>query len=216
MRDETTAILSIAADRFLAGRHANARNVFAAISRGQDPRAPGHVVCVREGRLFDVELPRPDLGRGPSFIACLLRAEHVVGLEEQLDVGQPDSERPSLVPTPEDLGVRLLACEAWIEQRSEVRISERYVSFPREVRWTAETPDRLVLDRYLFDYEAAFSPNGLTDEQARVILEHKGCRITDLDLEQTLDRWIADYEPELSRDFGPASEPPFGPNPEPR
>ena len=85
---------------------------------------------------------------------------------------------PSLVAQPTDIGVRLWACEAWIEQRTEIHVSERYVSFPRAVRWDAPSVTRVELDRYLFDYEAAFSPRTLTDDHARSILEYKGCRIT--------------------------------------
>lgn len=212
MSGETTAILAIAADRFLTGRFAHARDVFGSIARGEDPRAPGHVVCVRDGRLFDVVLPGPDLGQGPTFIAALLRAEHVVGLEEQLDVRAVNTAAPSLVANPDDIGVRLWACEAWIEQRTEVHVSERYVSFPRAVQWTAPTASRFELDRYLFDYEAAFTPRSLSDEHARTILEHKGCRITDLDLDQALDRWVSEFGQALDRDLGPESGPTFGPN----
>ena len=212
MSEATTVMLAIAADRFLAGRFERARDVFGAIAQGLDPRAPGHVVCMRDGRLFDVELPGPDIGRGPEFIACLFRAEHVVGLEEQLDVTPAGPDQPLFAPDPTALGVRLWACEAWIERRSAVHVSERYVSFPNTVRWTDDRVSRPELDRYLFDYEAAFNPVGLTDDQARVILEHKGCRITDLDLDRALDRWVAEIGTPDSWDIGPEPGRPFGPS----
>lgn len=202
MSEETPAILSIAADRFLTGRYANARDVIGAIARGQDPRAPGHVVCVRDGRLFDVQLPQPDLGRSPSFVACLFRAEHVIGLEERLDAAPAKPGTSPLLAHADDLAVRLWACEAWIEQRSAVRVSERYVTFPRALRWAETEPARPEVDRYLFDYEAAFAPHSLTDDQAVTILEHKGCRVDDVDLDRALDRWVADFGPSLDRDLG--------------
>lgn len=204
MSEEQTAILAIAADRFLTGRHEHARDVFDALAHGLDPRAPGHVVCIRDGRLFDVQLPGPDIGHGPEFIARLLRAEHVVGLEEQIDVAPPTPEEGLIVtPASDALGVRLWACEAWLEGRSAVRVSERYVSFPSTLRWSETAVSRPELDRFLFDYEAAFAPTDLSDAQARSILEHKGCRITDLDLDQTLDRWINEFENPVTWDLGP-------------
>jgi hypothetical protein len=210
---ETTAILAIAADRFLTTRHERARDVFGAIARGLDPRAPGHIVCIRDGRLFDVELPGPDIGRGPEFVACLLRAEHVVGLEEQLDVAPPaPEEAPFAAPGPDALGVRLWACEAWLEGRSAVRVSERYVSFPSALQWSEPQLSHPELDRFLFDYEAAFAPTALTDDQARVILEHKGCRVTDFDLDRALDRWVVEFGDPDTWDIGPETGPPFGPS----
>lgn len=206
--DQPTAILEIAADRFLAGRFHAARDVFAALARGLDPRAPSRVVCIRQGTMFDVELPRADLGHSPTFVARLFRAEHVVGLEEHLDVGPATSEAMSLIADPDDIAVRLWACEAWIEYRSEVHVSERYVSFPRALNWEeiALTPE--VRDRYLFDYEAAFARHGLSDEQVTTILEHKGCRVTALDLDRELDHWIEQTGlngPDLGPYFGPSA-----------
>jgi hypothetical protein len=207
VNNETTAVLSIAAEQFLTGRYASARNVFAALARGEDPRAASHVVCIRNGRMFDVRLPSVEIGNAPPFVAALLRAEHVIGLEEQLDIAPPPPGEHPLTASAQDIGVRLWAHEAWIEQRSAVRVSDRYISFPRSVRWNEPNLSPPERDRFVFDYEAAFSPLHFNDEQATVILEHKGCAVHAIDLDKALDRWLAEHDlgfsgPTLADGFG--------------
>lgn len=206
--DQPTAILEIATERFLSERFYAARDVFAALARGRDPRARCHVVCVRRSTLFDVELPGADLGQSPAFVARLFRAEHVVGLEEQLDIAPVDSERPSLIPEPDAVAVRLWACEAWLEYRSELHVSERYISFPRSLAWEDVELAPEIRDRYLFDYEAAFAGHRLNDDQVTNILEHKGCRVDAIDLDRALDEWIdrsGFNGQDLGHNFGPST-----------
>jgi hypothetical protein len=211
--EETSTILAIAADRFLTHRHGKARDVYTAIGRGEDPRVSAHVMAVREGFLIDVELPYPDIYESATYVAALLQAEHVIGLQEHLAV-PPSEERRLVVPTADDIVVRLWAGESWIDGRIQSHLSEPYASFPRAVRWLPEPAALPETTQQFIDPVCAYSYREVSFSEARSQLRRDGCVVTHLELDQALDRWTAEFGHSDTWDIGPELGRPFGPSDE--